>query len=175
MDDERWYTVMLETRGDPPDEDRLEDLLEKLMAEGVEGVNVSGGTLEAPGPGATFSVRAFAPEMALKAAVNVFTQAVAAVGLDHAGVEWAEVMTEDYRDRSLEREPERFVGVAEVADLLGVSKQRVSQLEAVDGFPAPVARLASGPVWRVSNLQRFVEGWHRKPGRRPKEEARGEQ
>lgn len=54
-----------------------------------------------------------------------------------------------------------LVGVAEVAALLGVSRQRVSQLAASESFPAPEAQLAAGPVW----LRAAVEQWARSTGR----------
>jgi predicted DNA-binding transcriptional regulator AlpA len=53
------------------------------------------------------------------------------------------------------------MGVAEVAELLGVSRQRVTQLAKVDGFPAPTSRLASGPVWESADVER----WARETGR----------
>lgn len=59
-----------------------------------------------------------------------------------------------------------LVGVNEVADMFGVSKQRVSELARTDSFPAPVSRLAAGPVWWRSDIQSFMEQWQRKPGRR---------
>ena len=56
---------------------------------------------------------------------------------------------------------EELVGVAEVADLLQVSRQRVSQLSVTAGFPKPSARLAAGPVWQ----RKAVEQWARDTGR----------
>lgn len=53
------------------------------------------------------------------------------------------------------------MGVAEIADLLGVTRQRVTQLAKTKGFPDPVVRLASGPVWESAD----VEEWARKTGR----------
>lgn len=42
-----------------------------------------------------------------------------------------------------------LVGLTEVAELLGVSRQRAHQLTRtpIPKFPKPLARLASGPVW----------------------------
>lgn len=77
-----------------------------------------------------------------------------------------EVMTVDEHDRRLAQPPfPALVGVAEVAADLGVSRQRVSTLSHREDFPAPVARLASGPVWRAGDLSTFALGWQRKPGR----------
>ena len=58
-----------------------------------------------------------------------------------------------------------LVGVSEIADLLGVSRQRASELARTPSFPVPVASLASGPVWLEPSVLRFVDSWRRKPGR----------
>ena len=58
-----------------------------------------------------------------------------------------------------------LVGVAELAELCGVSRQRASVLARSSGFPEPLAELASGPVWDLRMVKRFVRDWARKPGR----------
>jgi len=60
------------------------------------------------------------------------------------------------------------VGVAELADMLNVSKQRASSLAKAKSFPRPLAVLASGPVWAKNTVLRFVQEWPRRPGRPPK-------
>jgi hypothetical protein len=65
-------------------------------------------------------------------------------------------------DRPNRRE---LVGVAELAALAGVTKQRASILARRAGFPDPVAKLAQGEVWDRRQVARFLEGWTRKPGR----------
>jgi hypothetical protein len=56
----------------------------------------------------------------------------------------------------------QLVGAAEIAEMLGgLSRQRVSQLTAEEGFPAPVARLRMGSVWRYTD----VATWARQSGR----------
>lgn len=62
----------------------------------------------------------------------------------------------------------KLAGLAEIAGLAGVTRQRASQIAAHPDFPAPVARLAMGPVWREADVQKFLDT-PRKPGRRPKE------
>lgn len=54
-----------------------------------------------------------------------------------------------------------LVGPAEIARMLGVSRQRVQQLTSGPGFPAPVASLAMGKVWHRSD----VEAWAIADGR----------
>ena len=77
-----------------------------------------------------------------------------------------EALTIDEADRRL-AEPAfpELVGIAEAAEYLGVSRQRASQLQTRQGFPAPVASLRSGPVWRKGDLSRFAETWSRQAGR----------
>lgn len=55
----------------------------------------------------------------------------------------------------------QLVGVAEIADLLGVSRQRVHQLAAREDFPRPLAVLVMGSVWD----RKTVEEWARETGR----------
>ena len=48
-----------------------------------------------------------------------------------------------------------LVGVAEIAAMLGVSRQRIDQLTATEGFPDPIADLTAGRIWSRS----AVEAW----------------
>lgn len=50
-----------------------------------------------------------------------------------------------------------LMGTAEVAAHLGVSRQRVLQLAAQDGFPAPFAVLSMGKVWRAQDIRNWAE------------------
>jgi hypothetical protein len=55
-----------------------------------------------------------------------------------------------------------LVGVTEIAEMLGVSRQRVDQIMRTDSaFPAPVAELHAGRIW----LRDEVEVWGRRRGR----------
>lgn len=75
-------------------------------------------------------------------------------------LEWAEF------ERQLEIPTfPNVVGVTELADMLGVSKQRASELARVEHFPKPFVELASGPIWVEPNIRDFVATWERKPGR----------
>jgi hypothetical protein len=64
-----------------------------------------------------------------------------------------------------------ILGIAELAELLDVSKQRASQVARTQNFPEPYAELASGPVWFLPHVQRFIDEWERQPGR-PKRKVR---
>jgi hypothetical protein len=76
-----------------------------------------------------------------------------------------EIVTEaEWRHRAQATLPE-LMSAAEVADELGVSRQRVHQLRGSAGFPAPLADLRGGAVWDAAAIRRFDKGWHRRPGR----------
>lgn len=54
----------------------------------------------------------------------------------------------------------------EVGGVLGVSRQRVYQMQSENRhFPPPLMRLASGPLWLRSTIEEFDRTWPRKPGR----------
>ena len=61
----------------------------------------------------------------------------------------------------------KLAGLAEVAGLAGVSRQRAGQIANHPDFPEPVDRLAMGPVWREADVK-AVLAVPRKAGRRPK-------
>ena len=56
---------------------------------------------------------------------------------------------------------ETLLGNAELGMLLGVSRQRVSQLVTRDDFPAPRAVLIMGSIWALDD----VIGWAERTGR----------
>lgn len=53
------------------------------------------------------------------------------------------------------------MGLTEIAEMLGVSRQRIDQLAHTDDFPEPVAELAAGRIWERAD----VEAWARATGR----------
>lgn len=112
--------------------------------------------------GATFTVSAKSMVDAVRVGIDRTRKAIGAAGKVVA----VEVLTVDEHDRQLEQPafPE-LVGIAETAEILEVSKQRVSSLRSRPDFPAPVAELRAGPVWRKGDLSRFASTWTRKPGR----------
>jgi predicted DNA-binding transcriptional regulator AlpA len=58
-----------------------------------------------------------------------------------------------------------LVSTVEIAELLGLSRQRVDKLSRGERFPAPVADLAIGRVWaRVAIID-----WAKQTGRLPAE------
>jgi hypothetical protein len=61
-------------------------------------------------------------------------------------------------------------GVAEAAELLGVTRQRLADIRKLPAFPRPVAGLKAGPVWDTAEIERFERGWDRRAGRPAKTE-----
>lgn len=94
-------------------------------------------------------------------------KAVANAGLPEWPVVRLDVMTHEDLDLELSRPTlPALAGVTEVADLLGVSRQRLAELRARSDFPSPFMELAATPVWLVDAIDSWVEGWDRRPGRR---------
>lgn len=58
-----------------------------------------------------------------------------------------------------------LVGAAEIADMLGVTRQQVHRLAKQPTFPKPVAVLQLGRVWRRRDIERWIVSDRRPPGR----------
>ena len=54
-----------------------------------------------------------------------------------------------------------LAGVAEAAAILGWDRRRVITYLDRGSFPDPVARLASGRVWRREDVEAFARAWNR--------------
>jgi hypothetical protein len=51
-----------------------------------------------------------------------------------------------------------LVGIAEIAQMIGVSRQRVDQLSRTDpDFPDPVAELHAGRIWARHDVLRWAQ------------------
>jgi predicted DNA-binding transcriptional regulator AlpA len=50
-----------------------------------------------------------------------------------------------------------LAGLAELADILGVSKRTAVRYTRRAGFPKPIATLAATPVWRGEDLTRWKD------------------
>jgi hypothetical protein len=99
-------------------------------------------------------------------AIHLVGEMLMKCGLDPIQAVLLEVATADDLDVQLSQPTfPVLLGVAEVAEMLNVTKQRASELAKTGTFPRPVAELAAGPVWTEPIIQQFVETWRRKPGR----------
>jgi len=61
-----------------------------------------------------------------------------------------------------------IIGIAELATMLLVTKQRASELAKSPEFPRPLAILKAGPVWTRASVARYLTTWQRRPGRPPR-------
>jgi DNA-binding CsgD family transcriptional regulator len=158
----RWWSLHIEADVEPAPEEALEDLLEVLPDLGGSSPALSwrGDELSL-----WLSVPAQDPLIAIHNGLVVFSEATDKLGIVIREIVRAEAVTHERLEREHEEEPDQYVGVSEIAAMLAVSKQRVSELRVRADFPAPVAELAAGPVWRESSLRRFVAEWPRRPGR----------
>lgn len=167
---ETYYNVSIEAAGPlPTAEQQLEDLADILSDLGAQGASVGAGGL-AGGASVVLSIETpdystEALDMATRDATSLFVTALEKAGIPVNAIARVDVMAAPYFEQWLEQSSGELAGVTELARLLGVSKQRVSELRERRDFPAPAAVLAAGPVWRVSNLKRFLAEWPRKPGR----------
>ncbi|MFJ9544073.1 hypothetical protein ACIRPX_43670 [Streptomyces sp. NPDC101225] len=102
---------------------------------------------------------------AIDVALKEVTAAAKALGIDQTVI-GVELLTEGELDR---RNAEPIVpdlgGVSEIAEMLGVGRQRAAQLTQRDDFPSPVAQLKAGPVFFKSQVRGFEARWDRHGGR----------
>jgi len=145
------------------DPDVLFDLIEAL-----EDYHAGAASLSPDGTriGVDLWVEARSLRAALVAGERAVLKALPAVGLAGMSLSAADVKPWAQLEVELARPnyPE-LMGVAEMAELLGVSKQRISELAATPTFPRPLAQLKGGPVWDRASIGNFLQTWQRKPGR----------
>lgn len=123
-----------------------------------------------------FSADANSPGRASQAGLRLVHSALAKAGIEipPARIVGYEIQSLGGLERELgESNVPDVVGVAELAKLLKVSKQRASELARTREFPKPFVVLGSGPVWRRSTLVSHLRRWRRLPGR-PKGKTRRE-
>ncbi len=66
----------------------------------------------------------------------------------------------------------RLAGTAEIAVMLGVSRQRVQQLARSSDFPEPYDVLAGGRVWLWADVEAWARAHGRLVGERPDDSLR---
>lgn len=139
-----------------------------LFALGAELDSFSAAVTGGDGHGVSVRLTIHAPTApaAVTSAVTIVARAAAKVGAPAADVVHVEATEWARFEADLDRRnfPD-VVGASEVADLLAVSKQRLTTLSKRLDFPECAARLASGPIWTRPAIEGFLERWDRKPGR----------
>ena len=85
-------------------------------------------------------------------------QRIYARTLAHKGMRW--------EDRYRVGVTHHLVGLAELAEMLGVGVQQANRLSRRPDFPAPQARLKAGTIWLREDVERWIaERGERRPGR----------
>lgn len=64
--------------------------------------------------------------------------------------------------------PDVLAGLAEVAEICGVSKNMAVRYAKRQDFPEPLDRLASGPVWRRADVEAWAKANLPLPTGRPR-------
>lgn len=139
----------------------------EAIAEGLPGFSI----LQHDGDTNTLTVRFDVEAPTLRAATDEALRAVREVG---AGRPVA-VDVKPLADRIRELEhpaAQELIGLAEIAEILGVSKQRAKELaDTYPDFPAPIARPAMGPIYLRPSVVAFEQRWPRKRTGRPRRTA----
>jgi predicted DNA-binding transcriptional regulator AlpA len=67
---------------------------------------------------------------------------------------------------------DQLVGIPEIGQLLGVSRQRASKIiHTVDDFPEPLAHLSGRRIWFREDIEKWAQSHPRRPGRLAKKSA----
>ena len=120
--------------------------------------------------GLTASVAADAPAAALMAVQGPFLWGLIQIGAPEVGVAEASVEREqpDPADGEALVDRHELLGTPELAERLGVSRQRIAQMSAEKGrFPAPVTTVRGTSVWRWGDVVDWISAgnWKKAPGR----------
>lgn len=111
---------------------------------------------------------------ALRDAARETRQAMHRLGVTGARVLGGEIQPYQVFLAELERPTlPTLMGLAEIAQAIGVSRQRAGQLAQREDFPEPAARLHTGPVWTDHAIERFLSTWERRRTGRPPKLAEG--
>jgi hypothetical protein len=165
------YNILIETRTDGTGEiatGAAEEFAEEI-AEQFQGIVTVGGT--PAGWGAQLVYEAKDALDAAASSAELVVLLADKVGLPRWPVVRAEVVREDvYREDLTRPQLPDLVSGPEVAEILGVSTQRVHALAADNPkFPAPVYRLRAATLWLRPAIEKFDQGRVRKAGRPPKD------
>lgn len=61
--------------------------------------------------------------------------------------------------------PIDLLGITDIANRLGITRQRADELTRTAAFPDALGATSSGRVWTAESIDRFEAHWERKPGR----------
>ncbi len=61
-----------------------------------------------------------------------------------------------------------LVGMAEIAEMLGVTRQRVDKIQRTyDDFPEPEVHLTAGRIWSREAVEAWIQAHPQRPSGRP--------
>ncbi|ALM16387.1 hypothetical protein MM1S1540310_1477 [Mycobacteroides abscessus subsp. bolletii 1S-154-0310] len=127
----------------------------------LEGLD--GSVARIPGHGVDVTTYASGGMSVIEAAEKMANEVIHIVHAEPVGME---VMREaQWQRRADEPTLPELMSAAEIAEELGISRQRVHQLRRTAMFPAPLADLRGGAVWDAAAIRKFSSDWKRQPGR----------
>ncbi len=153
-----WWSVLVEFRA-PEGAEPLDiyderyitfvDLAQQYEGSATTGPDVYGARISVEAPSAFFAISE-ARHLVWKMAANS--------GLP----EWPESRLEAMSDDELDQELSSstmpvLMGPGEVAERLGVSRQRLAVLRSRPSFPRPIVVLKDGPIWNGAAIDKFQE------------------
>lgn len=164
------WQVTLDFVTTPFDDDQI-DVVMDALADAGGALGVGGNDDDSYGElSVTVTVEAMYAPLAFTRADDLVERAIRRAGIEARRTLAIEILDEEAVERRL-AEPTipPLVSTPEVAEILGVSRQRVHQLRSLDTFPFPVLELATGPVWARAAVESFAEtSRQRRPGRPPR-------
>lgn len=157
------WTALVEATADRLDDDTQETIT----------IKTGGAVLHDAATGrlrVTMPVQAASLDAAAEYALNRVRAACRTAGVRARLVEIRVLASEEYSREVEHPAPTDIVGYVEIGEILNVSRQRARELgETNPDFPAPIARLAVGPVFTRQSVEAFEARWPRKrTGRPPK-------
>jgi hypothetical protein len=147
------YTVTVAQRVTTPLTDDQVDALMDLMGEPAA-MSVATDELAI-----TTDATADDPVAALSLVCQLLDSVAAMVGVTLGGVEECEVLTVERQETQLaDSDLPDLVGPTEAAELLGIPRQRVGQMQTEDPeFPLPLLQLDDGPQWLRWTMEAFAQ------------------
>ncbi|MFH8867126.1 hypothetical protein [Streptomyces griseus] len=154
------WSIEVELGVNDVSDDLVEELVEHLIDHSPAVGTAPNGNLSA-----RIFIDAGTARQAIDNALREVTAAAKGAGLPTTVV-GVDLVTEEELDRRLaEPSVPDLVGVSEIAEMLGVVRQRVTQLSQRSDFPPAVAHLKSGPVFVRDQVAAFERKWDRRGGR----------
>jgi hypothetical protein len=152
------FSVRLSFTASEISDDAIDDLVDRLAGHGV-GVSYGG---EDDTVSVRVNVEAGDAVAAVAAARKIVTRAVrTALGVVPAFVE-ASAVDVAVLDAQL-AVSNALVTSGDVAEMVGVSRQRARAIIAFDDFPDPLVVLRTGPVWRAGDVEAYATDYLQRP------------